>query len=115
MRRHLRDPVTSEECEAEHVKFTYDDQDYRVSTFVTHNLVEEDVGIGWYEYWGHMENDTRIWLTSELNQAEFGELHISLDKDNTPIVNPDEGLIKAAEEAAFHDTYEKAEERANNV
>ena len=97
----------------DNVSFEFEGQPYTVTATVIHNLTEEDVGIGWYEYWGHMENDERTWLTSHFEDAEFGTMDI-YQLNGMPIANPSGELVRAAEEAAFHESYEQAEDRANN-
>mgnify|MGYP003336785759 FL=1 len=114
MRRKYAEPTEQREVEVCSAPFEFDGQRFTVSTTVTHNLTEEDVGIGWYEYWGHMENDDRTWLTSHLEDAEFGPMEIFEGNEEMPIANPCDELVKAAEEAAFHESYEQAEDKANN-
>lgn len=108
------DPTESVDVEVEQTPFTFEGEKFSVSATVTHNLTEEGVGIGWYEYWGHMENDDRTWLTSNFEDAEFGTLEIWHESEDMPLANPPEALVEAAKEAAFHESYERAEDRANN-
>lgn len=103
------------ESEIECVPFEFEGERFTVSMTMTHNLCKENVGIGWYEYWGHMENDSRTWLTSNYEDAEFGEAEIFHGQDDMPIANPSPELLEAAQLAAFSSSYESAEERANNA
>jgi len=114
MKPKYSDPTEQKEIEVDNVPFEFDGKRFTVSTTVIHNLTEENVGIGWYEYWGHNEYDGRTWLTSNLEDAEFDRLEIFEGNDDMPIANPCDELVKAAEEAAYHESYERAEDLANN-
>ena len=112
--RSKTDPVESVDYEVECIPFDYQGERFTVSVNMTHNLTRENVGIGWYEYWGHMENDDRTWLTSNFEDAEFGEAEIFCGNEDMPIANPSEDLLEAAHLAAFNSSYESVEERAND-
>jgi len=114
MKPKYSDPTEQKEVDVESTPFEFEGQSYTVSATVTHNLTEEDVGIGWYEYWGHNEYDGRTWLTSNFEDAEFGHLDIYRGDEETPLPNPPEALVEAAKEVAFNESYERAEDKANN-
>jgi hypothetical protein len=93
-------------------KFRHDDRLYLAIGGVTHNTKAEHVGIGSYEYWGCREYDTKVVAVSEFKDAEFIDVCIYPDGDTSPLGDPSDALVTAAEEALFDKTYERAEQQA---
>ena len=93
-------------------KFRHDDRLYQAIGGVTHNTKSEDIGIGSYEYWGHGEFNSEVVAVSEYKNAEFIDVSIYPDGDTSPLADPSDALVTAAQEALFDNTYERAESEA---
>ena len=92
--------------------FKHEDKEYDVVGSVTHETHTEDIGIGRYEYWGHMENDKQLVEISEYVDADFHDLRIFEKGSEVPVLEPSAELTEAAKLALFETTYEYAEEVA---
>ncbi len=100
------------ELEGYEAKFKHNDKEYEVCGSVTHETHTEDIGIGSYEYWGHMENDEELVEVSEFVDAKFYDMQIYENGSEHPVLDPSAELTEAAELALFGATYEYAEQVA---
>ena len=92
--------------------FEHDSKQYDVVGSVTHETHTEDIGIGRYEYWGHVENDKKLVEISDYVDAEFHDLRIFEKGSDVPVLEPSAELTEAAQLALYGATYEYAEQLA---
>ena len=100
--------------EVDYLEFKYEDKNYIMNTNITHTLELEENGRGSYEYHGHMEHDSQESYVSDFAKATFKNTQIFLEGEDSEIENPSEKLVNIAEQKAFEQTVEKAEEDAND-
>ena len=100
------------ELDTYEAKFKHYDKEYEVIGSITHETHTEDVGIGRYEYWGHMENEERLTEVSDYVDAEFHNLQIFEKGSEHPVLEPSAELTEAAQLALYAATYEYAEQVA---
>ena len=98
---------TEVEVDADSVEFWHNGNRYYTSGVVIHQCYEVDSGIGWYEYWGHMEKDEQIGYCSEYKDAQFVDITIW---DGLIDIEPSGEILELAKEALFEKTRTRAEE-----